>query len=266
MADESPVSRSQSPDCSLDGLLDDLRLGSALRAARIRRGWRQDDLAARAGISASVVSRIERGHLESVPLRTLRGVCKVLEIRLELLPRSRGADLDRIVNGRHAALTEAVVGWLGSLSGWEVRPEHSFSRYGERGVIDVVAWHATRRALLECELKTDVIDSGEILATLDRRRRLGRDIVVELDWEPATVSSLLIVGDSDANRRRIAGLASTFEAALPDRVIAIRAYLRDPDHPIRGLMYFANRRPGQATNSFATARRVHRAENRQVLR
>ena len=246
--------------------MDDLRLGAALRAARIRRGWRQEDLAARAGASASVVSRIERGHLESIPLRTLRGVCKVLEVRLELLPRSRGADLDRTVNGRHAALTEAVVGWLGSLSGWEVRPEHSFSRYGERGVIDAVAWHAARRALLECELKTDVIDSGEILATLDQRRRLGRDIVTELGWEPATVSSLLIVGESDANRRRLAALASTFDAALPDRLIAIRTYLRNPDHAIRGLMFFANRHPGQATDSFATARRVRWPQRRQLCR
>jgi len=240
--------------------VDDLRLGSAIRGARIRRGWRQEDLASRANVSASIVSRLERGHLDSMQLRTLRSVSGALEIRLQLLPRTRAADLDRMVNARHAALTEAVVAWLRSRPGWEVRPEHSFSHWGERGVIDAVAWHAGRRALLECEHKTDVIDSGEVLATIDRRRRLGRDIVAELGWEPATVSSLLIVGDSDANRRRIARLAATFDAALPDRAAAVRAYLRDPDHVIRGLIFFSNRHPGQASNSFATAHRVRRSE------
>jgi hypothetical protein len=171
-----------------------------------------------------------------------------------------------MVNARHAALTEAVITWLRSRPGWEVRPEHSFSHYGERGVIDAVAWHPGRSALLECEHKTDVIDSGELLATIDRRRRLGRDIVEDLGWEPLTVSSLLVVGDSDANRRRLAGLASTFDAALPDRVAVVRAYLRDPDRAIRGLVLFANRRPGQANSPFATAHRVRRSEKRLVPR
>ena len=220
----------------------------------------------RAHVSASVVSRLERGHLDSMQLRTLRSVSGALEIRLELLPRTRGADLDRMVNARHAALTEAVVAWLRSRSGWEVRPEHSFSHWGERGVIDIVAWNARHRALLECEHKTDVIDTGEVLATLDRRRRLGRDIVAELGWAPATVSSMLIVGDSDANRRRVATLASTFDAALPERSVAVRAYLRRPDHAIRGLIFFANRHPGQASNGFATAHRVRRSENRRIRR
>jgi len=240
--------------------VDDLRLGAALRSARIRRGWRQEDLAARARISASIVSRIERGHVDGMRLRTLRAVSTVLEIRLELMPRSRGADLDRMVNARHAALTDAVIGWLGSKVGWEVRPEYSVSHYGERGVIDAVAWHADQRALLQCEHKTDVIDPGEILATIDRRRRLGREIVAGLGWQPATVSTLLIVGDSDTNRRRIAALASTFAAALPERAAAIRAYLRNPDVAIRGLMFFANRHPGQASNRFATAHRVRRPQ------
>jgi len=246
--------------------MDDQRFGAAIRTARIRRGWRQEDLATRAGVSESVASRLERGHVESMQLRTLRKVSGALEIRLELLPRSRGADLDRIANARHSDLTEAVVSWLRSLPGWDVRPEHSFSHFGERGVVDALAWHAGRRALLECEHKTDVIDSGEVLATVDRRRRLGSEIVAELGWEPATVSSLLIVGESDANRRRIARLAATFDAALPDRAAAVRAYLRDPDHAIRGLIFFANRLPGQASNSFATARRVRRSESRRNSR
>ena len=236
--------------------MDDLRFGAAIRAARVRRGWRQVDLAIRAGVSDSVVSRIERGHLDGIPLLTLRAVAAVLEIRVELLPRSRAADLDRLINARHAALSEGVAGWLGTFPGWELRPEFSFSVYGERGVIDLIGWHAGERALLECEHKSDVVDSGELFGTLDRRRRLGPTIVESLGWEPVTVSTLLVIGESDTNRRRVADLASTFRLALPDRSRAVRRYLRNPDHAIRGLMFFADRRPGQRINGFATVRRV----------
>jgi transcriptional regulator with XRE-family HTH domain len=236
--------------------MDDLRFGAAIRAGRVRRGWRQVDLADRAGVSDSLVSRIERGHLDGIQVTTLRAVAAVLEIRVELLPRSRAADLDRLINARHAALSEAVAGWLRTFPGWELRPEYSFSVYGERGVIDLLGWHAEQRALLECEHKSDIVDSGELFGTIDRRRRLGPTIVDALGWKPATVSTLLVIGESDTNRRRVGDLSTTFGAALPDRIPAVRRYLRNPDHAIRGLMFFANRRPGQLINGFATLRRV----------
>jgi transcriptional regulator with XRE-family HTH domain len=236
--------------------MDDIRFGAAIRAARVRRGWRQVDLAIRAGVSASLVSRIERGHLDGIQLATLRAVAAVLEVRVELLPRSRAADLDRLINARHAALSEAMAAWLATFRGWELRPEYSFSVYGERGVIDLIGWHADQRALLECEHKSDIVDSGELFGTLDRRRRLGPTIVESLGWKPVTVSTLLVIGESDTNRRRVGDLAATFGAALPDRIPAVRRYLRDPDHAIRGLMFFADRRPGQLINGYATLRRV----------
>src|SRR3989304_1724462 len=71
---------------------DDLRSGSRVRAARIRRGWRQRDLAVAAHVSPSMVSRIERGHLEGMSLDAIRRVAAALEIRGGLLPRSRAAD------------------------------------------------------------------------------------------------------------------------------------------------------------------------------
>ena len=124
-------------------------------------------------MSDATVSRIERGHLSSMSLAVMRRVAAALDIRLELLPRSRAADLDRLVGARHAALGEAVLGRLATLPGWTARPEVSFGIYGERGVVDILAWHAERRALLVIELKTEIVDVGELLGTLDRKRRLG---------------------------------------------------------------------------------------------
>jgi transcriptional regulator with XRE-family HTH domain len=242
--------------------MDDLRFGAVIRAARIRRGWRQCDLAAAAGVSDATVSRLERGHLDGVQIRTIRAIARGLDVRVELLPRSRGGDLDRRVNAKHAALSEAVVAWLSEIPGWTVRPEVSYAWFGERGVVDILLWHADHAALLELELKTAIVDSGELLGTIDRRRRLGREIAQPLGWEPASVSSLLVIAESAANRARVRGLSSTFEAALPDRIVDVRRYLRRPFEPVRGLIFFSNRRPGQAINRFATARRIRLASGR----
>ena len=59
----------------------------------------------------------------------------------------RGAELDRLLDEGHAALLGAVARRLEAL-GWEVRPEVSFAVFGERGSIDLVAWHATSGTLL----------------------------------------------------------------------------------------------------------------------
>src|SRR6185369_16399984 len=111
----------------------------------------QRELASAAGVSRSTVSRLERGVLDALSLRSIRAVAKVLDVRVELLPRSRAADLERVVSGAHAALAQAVVAWLGRFSGWVVRPEVGFSVYGERGVIDLACWHAATRSLLIIE-------------------------------------------------------------------------------------------------------------------
>jgi transcriptional regulator with XRE-family HTH domain len=128
--------------------MDDLRFGAAIRAARIRRGWRQTYLARAAGVSDVTVSRIERGHLDAITIRIVRRVAAALEVRIELQPRSPSADLDRIVNARHAGLADAVLARLARVPGWVARPEVSFGVYGKRGIADLLAWHAARRVLL----------------------------------------------------------------------------------------------------------------------
>ena len=49
----------------------------------------------------------------------------------------------RLVDRAHAALVDYVVGWL--RDDWEVVVEYTFNRYGERGSVDVLAWHAATR-------------------------------------------------------------------------------------------------------------------------
>lgn len=238
--------------------VDDQQFGAALRAARVKRRMTQRELATLAGVSASSVSRLERGLLETLAVRTIRAIGKVLGVSIELLPRSRAASLERVANSAHAALTEAVVRWLGSFSGWSIRAEVGFSNYGDRGVIDLVCWHAGRRALLVIELKTELVDINGLLGALDRYARNAVVAVTPLGWRPLTVARLLVIGESDHGRARVRAHASLFNAALPDRVRAVRAWLRDPVGDLAGLMFFANAHPGTANGRVATVRRVRR--------
>lgn len=229
-----------------------------LRAARIRRGWRQADLAARAGTSESVISRIERGHVGATSLDTLRRIGAALEVKIELLARSRAADLDRLVNARHAALAEAIVEQLRAAPGWVARPEVSFNVYGDRGAVDILAWHAGSRSLLVVEVKTEIVDVGELLGTLDRKRRLGAAIArgVAAEWRPVTASIWLAVADSPTNRRRIDAHRATFDASFAQDGRSLRAWLQRPAGELRARSFVADRRPGALRSGFATPRRV----------
>jgi transcriptional regulator with XRE-family HTH domain len=236
--------------------VDPLRFGAAIRASRIRRGWRQSDLAAASGVSRGTVSRIERGAIHEIAFGMLTRVAAALDVRVELLTRSRGADLDRLLNQKHAALAEAVIALLRRIGGWVVRPEVSFSEWGERGIVDLLAWHERSSTVLVIELKTDIVDVGELLGTLDRKRRLGIRIAASAGWLATSVATCLIVAESMSNRRRVGAHAGTFRAALPDDGRRARAWLRDPGGDLRALLFVSNARPGSVRSSFATVRRV----------
>jgi len=127
--------------------MDDRRVGHLLRAARQRRELRQSDVGARAGVSQSVVSKLERGRLESVGLDTLRRVALELDVSIVITASWRGGQGDRLLDRAHAAIVDRVIDILQDLD-WEVLPEFSFNHFGDRGSVDVLAWHAGQRVLL----------------------------------------------------------------------------------------------------------------------
>lgn len=210
-------------------------MGSAIRSVRRRRQMLQRDLARLSGVSQSTVSRIERGHLGSLSMSTVRAVGSALDIRLDLIPRWRAGDLDRLLNAAHSGPHESVARSFRARPSWTVRPEISFSIYGERGVVDLVAWHRDRRALCIIELKTSVVDVNELIGVLDRKRRLGPRIVSDLGWTPATVSVWVIVSDGRTNRRRIQAHQAVLRAAFPSDGRVMAGWLSMPDRPIAAL-------------------------------
>jgi len=217
--------------------MDSHRLGTTLRVLRIRTGRTQAEVGARAGVSRSIVSRIEQGRSDEVPMRSIRAIALALDAWVDIVVRWRGGELDRAVNASHAAMHEAVATWLASLHGWEMAPEISFSVYGERGVIDVLAWHPATSLLLVIELKTELVDISEALSTFDRKIRLAPRIAAERGWRPAAVAGWLLVAGSRTNQRRLAEHRHVLRAALPDDGRRVAAWLRAPSAPIRALSF-----------------------------
>src|SRR6187397_576392 len=243
--------------------MDNVRFGITVRTVRIRRGWTQDDLSAATHVSRAQIGRIEHGNADSIQLGTLRHVCAALEIRVDLVPRWRGADLDRMLSRRHAMLAESVVEALQRDSpDWRVFPEVSFSIWGERGVIDLLAWHRGRRALLVIELKTELVDVGETLGTMDRKQRLAARVAAERGWEPDAVSGWIILAAGRTNERRLAAFRSTLRAAYPADARQMRAWLRDPLGSIAALSIWheaVRRSTRGGSTMLAPTQRVRRA-------
>jgi transcriptional regulator with XRE-family HTH domain len=238
--------------------MEDLRFGATIRAARRKRGWRQRDLAAKAGVSQATVWRVERGQIPEMTLAALRKVAAALEIRLELLPRGRGAELDRLLSERHSALHESVAKALvHDFPEWLQASEVSFSIWGERGVIDLLLWDPERRALLVIEFKTELVDIGDLLSTMDRRRRLAAQIVKPRGWYPRTVSTWVILAASRTNARRVAEHRTVLRGAFPGGTREIRRWLRDPVGSVAALSMW--REP--AGKQTAPTRRVRRGRS-----
>lgn len=237
--------------------MDDRAIGLGIRELRIRRAWRQADLASAAGISRGTISRIERGHLESVTLGALRRICRALDAYLD--QRLRHPELDRLINRHHSAMHEAIARLLGAADGWVFGPEVSFSIYGERGVIDVLAYHPSRRIVLVIELKSDIVDVQDLIGSVDRKRRLALKIARQRGWLADAAAVWVVVADSRANRARVGQHASVLRAAFPSDGRAMAGWLADPTRPLSALSFLSKAHQARSTSDFARRRtRVRR--------
>ena len=237
----------------------DLEVGRIVRMLRRRRGWRQEDCARRAGLHRSTWSLLERGLLEGMTLDTIRRCLAVLEVRLDLRPRWRGAELSRLLDQAHASLQVAWVQRLGR-RGWQTWIERSYSVYGERGRVDILGYHPKTRTLLVVEIKSELADAQSLLGSLDVKVRLAPSIARGMGL-PAVdrVVPMIAFADSMTTRRRVARLAelfSSFETRGPKAL----AWLRSPAAGTRGLLIFSG-----ATGSRVRGPGGHRVRLRHRL-
>lgn len=214
--------------------VDGVRIGRIVRALRHRRGWTQCQLGDRVGCSGSVVSRVERGHLDACGLRTLEAMVRLVDARLVLSVQWRGGELDALLDAAHAMLRER---WARRRRGWVARAEVTYSEWGERGAIDELAFHPATGTLLVVELKTVIADTQGVLARLDAKARLARGIAHRFGWRAVRVVPCLVVADTRTNRRRIGAHPAAFDG-LSLRGPAAQRWLSAPVDGVDGALLF----------------------------
>ena len=224
------------------GSVDDQKVGLILRVARLRRDQRQSDVSARAGISASAVARHERGELAHVSHAALRQHAHALGVRVELELRGSASDLLR--DEEHATVVSHLKTALESLH-WEVAVEFSYSEFGERGRVDLFAFHPARRTLLIAEIKTGIFDAQDMLGSLDIKHRLGPVLARRRGWRPSHIGILLAITRTTANERKVHRLAPLF-SGFDVRGPQARAWFADPASGARLLVFVAPAEAGRA--------------------
>lgn len=209
-----------------EGALRDLVIGRGLKALRQRKGWRQRDLALFSSISRSVISDLEAGDLEPHSVGALRRVVEAAGGNLRLELQVPHGDLSRLLDADHARLQSH---WKARLErwGWNCDVEATFNHYGERGSVDLLAWHPPRGTLLVIEVKTVIVDVQALLATIDRKTRIAAGLAAARSWRTASVVPALFVLEGATARRTVARHAPLF-ARFELRGRRALSWLRDP--------------------------------------
>jgi hypothetical protein len=172
-----------------------------------------------------------------MPFRHLDSIARALDGEIAVTIRWRGGDLDRLLDEGHAALGGRIATWL-SRFGWEVRPEVTYSIWGERGAIDLLAFHAPTRTLLVVEVKTELTSVEETLRRHDAKARLADQIATDqLGWNAQTVAGLLVLPEGATPRRRVERHAGVLTRSYPLRGAEVRRWLRAPSVSMSGLLF-----------------------------
>ena len=217
---------------------------------------RQVDVAGRSGVSQTTVSRIERGDLADCSVSTVQAVAAASGAEWDPAVRWRGGEIDRLLDEDHAALVATTCRLLGS-RGWITQTEITFSVYGERGSIDVLAWHAATRTALVVEVKTAIMSVEETLRRHDVKVRLAPRVLAERDGRhPERCARVLVLPDTTTARRRVARHAGVFDRAYPLRGAVARRWLRIPVGAPSALLFLSSSTGVTAKRGSPAPRRV----------
>jgi transcriptional regulator with XRE-family HTH domain len=239
-----------------DGSVSDFRLGRIARALRHRLGWRQIDVAKRAGVSQRKVSRLERGQVDNLPVGTIARVFAALDADLVQIVRWRGGELDRLLDEGHASVVGRIAAYLEARA-WEVQVEVSFAVLGDRGSVDLLGWHPSTETLLVVEVKTDITSVEETIRKHDVKWRLGARLGADrFGWRPAHVARMLVLPSTTTARARVARHDAVFSRAYPLRGSLLRSWLRKPDRVASGLLFAPDRQRVTGVHRPISRRRV----------
>lgn len=218
---------------------DDERLAQLLRLLRRRLNLSQRELARLSRVPRGDILRIEAAAGGSVRIDRVRRVIETVGGRARLAVWWNGAAADRLLDQRHARVLERAIAVIRSRT-FVTASEVTFSEFGERGSIDLLAGQAASRCALVGEVKSALGSLEETNRMLDVKERLAPKLVkATFGWTPQSVSRVLILPDDRTIRRVVDEHAATMAAVYPARSREFRAWLRQPSGRISAIWFLS---------------------------
>jgi transcriptional regulator with XRE-family HTH domain len=169
--------------------------GLRVRDARLGRGWRVPELAARAGISADMVYRVEAGAAASSLTAARLAFALGRRLEIELVDPRRRARQNLEVDIVHSAMGEIEAGHLRNL-GFGIGLDEPYQHFQFAGRADVVAWDVERRALLHLENRTRFPDFQDMAGAYNGKRAyLGASLATRVgipSWASETHAMVVL--------------------------------------------------------------------------
>jgi transcriptional regulator with XRE-family HTH domain len=177
-------------------------VGTTVASLRRAIGWTQQELGARAGLSQSEVSRVERGQSVDLTFGTAERLLQAMGARLVIsVDAPFLGDRQRQREPAHARCSAYVASKLRQ-AGWEVATEVEVGGDRSRGWIDVLAYHPATGWLLVIEIKTEIHDLGAIERSLGWYERDAFVAARRFGWRPKHATGCLLLLATAANDAR----------------------------------------------------------------
>jgi len=202
-------------------------IASLVRVTRNEIGWSQDQLAARARVSQSRVSRIERGLADDVAFGAVRSVVTACGARWSIVsPRTESRVRQRDpAHGRCSAHIRLHLEALGYVCEQEVEIGDGPSR----GWIDLLAYQPASRVLHLGEVKTEARDVGAIQRQIRWYERLAWSAGRGFGWRPRLIGVGLYLLATVANDDLVGLNRELLAQVFPLRSRELAVALADPD-------------------------------------
>jgi transcriptional regulator with XRE-family HTH domain len=195
-----------------------------VRTARMACAMTQRELSRRSGVSQSRISRIENLRTHDIALSEIDALLVALGVRYWLgteAPRVTRSSRDLVHGWCAAYVTRRLVA-----AGWLVEREVEIGGDRWKGWIDVLAFHPATDVLLVIEVKTEIVDLGEIERTLNWYQRQAPVAARRFGWVAREVASSLLVLDTAANERLFSSNRDLLRLGFPGRARQLLGVVR----------------------------------------
>jgi transcriptional regulator with XRE-family HTH domain len=203
-------------------------IGRTIRHTRLASRITQLQLASAVGLSQTEISAIERAIYPDLPLSTAERVLDALDIRIELRL------VPPFVVGRNETRDEAHARCVGYVArrledaGWQVAREVPVGGSRWRGFIDILAFHPDARLLVIVEIKTEIVDVGEIDRQLSAYEREAWSAAHGFGWRPTSAIGALVLLGTEENEETVRRHRDVFERTYTFDGRALGGLVRSP--------------------------------------